>query len=162
MNARAREPRGRLLITLVLALFLSVVPLPANLDAVRPAFLTLTVIYWSLAAPRAGGIAIGWFSGLALDIFQGSLLGEHALALSLVAYIAVREHQKVRAKHVFQQSLMVLGALVIYECVLFAIDGWTGHTLFGPLHWLQIVTGALLWPVAAALLTRSHAPRWES
>jgi rod shape-determining protein MreD len=162
MNARAREPRGRLLLTLALALFLSVVPLPANLDAVRPAFLTLTVIYWSVAAPRAGGIAIGWFSGLALDVFQGSLLGEHALALSLVAYIAVREHQKVRAKHVFQQSLMVLGALVIYECVLFAIDGWTGHTLFGPLHWLQIVTGALLWPVAAALLTRSHAPRWES
>jgi rod shape-determining protein MreD len=143
MNARAREPRGRLLLTLALALFLSVVPLPANLDAVRPAFLTLTVIYWSVAAPRAGGIAIGWFSGLALDVFQGSLLGEHALALSLVAYIAVREHQKVRAKHVFQQSLMVLGALVIYECVLFAIDGWTGHTLFGPLHWLQIVTGAM-------------------
>ncbi|HEY4773027.1 MAG TPA: rod shape-determining protein MreD [Steroidobacteraceae bacterium] len=162
MNARAREPRGRLLFTVVLALFLSVVPLGANLDAVRPAFLVLTVIYWSVAAPRAGGIMLGWLSGLALDVFQGSLLGEHALALSLVTYLAVREHQKVRAKHVFQQSLMVLGALVIYECVLFAIDGWTGHTLFGPLHWVQIVTGTLLWPVAAALLTRSHAPRWES
>jgi rod shape-determining protein MreD len=161
MNARAREPRGRLLFTLVFALFLSVVPLPAYLDAVRPSFLVLAVLYWSIVAPRAGGIAIGWFSGLALDVFQGSLLGEHALALSLVTYIALREHQKIRAKHVFQQSLLVLGALVIYQCVLFAIDGWTGHTLIGPLHWLQIVTGTLLWPLVAPLLGRSHAPRWE-
>jgi rod shape-determining protein MreD len=161
MNARAREPRVRLLLTLTFALFLSVVPLPGYLDAIRPSFLVLTVLYWSIAAPRAGGIAIGWFSGLALDVFQGSLLGEHALALSLVTYIALREHQKIRTKHVFQQSLMVLGALLIYQCVLFAIDGWTGHTLIGPLHWLQLVAGALLWPIAATLLGRSHAPRWE-
>jgi cell shape-determining protein MreD len=52
MNARAREPRGRLLVTLVFALFLSVVPLPAYLDAVRPSFLVLTVLYWSIAARR--------------------------------------------------------------------------------------------------------------
>ena len=52
-----------------------------------------------------------------------------------------------------------LGALFIYEFVVFAIDGWTGHVLFGPLRWLQILTGALLWPLAAALLGRSHAPR---
>ena len=159
MNARMREPRGRLILTILLALFLSVVPLPAWADVVRPAFLVLAVLYWSIAAPRAGGIAVGWISGLALDIFQGSVLGQHALALSLVTYIAVREHQKIRSKPVFQQSLIVMGELFIYEFVVFAIDGWTGHTLYGPLHWLQILTGAVIWPVAAALLGRSHAPR---
>ena len=159
MSARMREPRGRLFLTTLLALFLSVVPLPAGLDAVRPAFLVLTVLYWSIAAPRAGGIALGWIAGLALDIFQGSVLGQHALALSLVTYIAVREHQKIRSKPVFQQSLIVMGLLFIYEFVVFAIDGWTGHVLYGPLRWLQILTGAILWPLAAALLGRSHAPR---
>jgi rod shape-determining protein MreD len=117
------------------------------------------VLYWSIAAPRAGGIALGWIAGLALDIFQGSVLGQHALALSLVTYIAVREHQKIRSKPVFQQSLIVMGELCIYEFVVFAIDGWTGHALYGPLHWVQILTGALVWPIAAALLGRSHAPR---
>ena len=97
-----------------------------------PSFLVLTVLYWSIAAPRAGGIAVGWISGLALDIFQGSVLGQHALALSLVTYIAVREHQKIRSKPVFQQSLIVMGELVIYEFVVFAIDGWTGHALYRP------------------------------
>jgi rod shape-determining protein MreD len=159
MSARMREPRGRLFLTTLLALFLSVVPLPAGLDAVRPAFLVLTVLYWSIAAPRAGGIALGWIAGLALDIFQGSVLGQHALALSLVTYIAVREHQKIRSKPVFQQSLIVMGELSIYEFIVFVINGWTGHALYGPLRWLQILTGALVWPVAAALLGRSHAPR---
>jgi rod shape-determining protein MreD len=159
MNARMREPYGRIFFTVLLALFLSVVPVPSWFDAARPAFLVLTVLYWSIAVPRAGGLTLGWIAGLALDIFQGSVLGQHALALTLVTYIAVREHQKIRSKPVFQQSLIVMGLLFIYEFVVFAIDGWTGHVLFGPLRWLQILTGAILWPLAAALLGRSHAPR---
>jgi rod shape-determining protein MreD len=154
-----REPYGRIFFTVLLALFLSVVPVPAWFDAARPAFLVLTVLYWSIAVPRAGGLTLGWMAGLALDIFQGSLLGQHALALSLVTYLAVREHQKIRSKPVFQQSLIVMGLLFVYEFVVFAIDGWSGHVLFGPVRWLQTLTGAVLWPLAAALLGRSHAPR---
>ena len=45
------------------------------------------------------------------------MLGQHALALSLVTYIAVREHQKIRSKPFFQQSLIVFGALFLYEFV---------------------------------------------
>jgi cell shape-determining protein MreD len=52
-----------------------------------------------------------------------------------------------------------MAELFIYQFIVFAIDGWTGHTLYGPLHWLQILTSALIWPIAAALLGRSHAPR---
>lgn len=159
MNSRMREPYARIVLTVLLALFLSVVPVPGWGDSARPAFLVLTVLYWSIAVPRAGGLALGWIAGLVLDMFQGSVLGQHALALSLVTYIAVREHQKIRSKPVFQQSLIVMGLLFVYEFVVFAIDGWTGHLLYGPLRWLQILTGALLWPLAAGLLGRSHAPR---
>jgi len=154
-----RLSRGRMFFTVLLALFLSVVPLPGWADTFRPAFLVLTVLYWSIASPRTGGIALGWIAGLALDIFQGSILGQHALALALVTYIAVREHQKIRSKPVFQQSLIVMATLFIYEFIVFAINGWTGHALYGPLRWVQILTGAVVWPVAAALLGRSHAPR---
>src|ERR1700729_2957574 len=153
MNARMREPRGRLILTILLALFLSVVPLPAWADVVRPAFLVLAVLYWSIAAPRAGGIAVGWISGLALDIFQGSVLGQHALALSLITYIAVREHQKIRSKPAFQQALIVLAALAIYEFIVFAIDGWSGHPITSPTRWIHTLTGAAIWPFAAAFLT---------
>ena len=155
----AAQPRGRIMFTVVLALALTALPLPQWLDIVRPAFLTLTVLYWSIARPRAGGVGLGWFSGLLLDVFQGPVLGQHALALSLVSYIAVREHQRIRSKPAFQQSLIVFGALAIYEFVVFAIDGWSGHPITSPLRWIHTVTGALVWPAAAAILSQTAGRR---
>ena len=147
------DSRGRLLLSSLVALILTVLPLPPWLDVVRPAFLVLTVIYWSVNAPRAGGLAIGFFAGLLLDLFQGPVLGEHALALSLITYIAVREHQRIRSKPAIQQALIVFAALILYEVVLFMIDGWTGNPVTSPLRWVHTVTGALLWPPVAAILS---------
>jgi rod shape-determining protein MreD len=146
------DSRGRMLLAALVALILTVLPLPPWADIVRPAFLVLMVLYWSVNAPRTGGIALGFFAGLMLDVFQGPVLGEHALALTLVSYIAVREHQRIRSKPAFQQALIVFAALIIYEFVVFAIDGWTGHPVTSPLRWIHAVSGALVWPPAAAIL----------
>jgi rod shape-determining protein MreD len=140
------------MLSALVALILTVLPLPPWADVVRPAFLVLTVIHWSVNAPRAGGLAIGFFAGLLLDVFQGPVLGQHALALSLITYIAVREHQRIRSKPAIQQALIVFAALILYEVVLFMIDGWTGNPVTSPLRWVHTVTGALIWPPAAALL----------
>lgn len=148
-----RDSRTRLLLSALVALILTVLPLPWWLDVARPAFLVLMVIYWSVNAPRAGGLAIGFFAGLMLDVFQGPVLGEHALALSLITYIAVREYQRIRYKPGIQQALIVLAALVMYEVVLFMIDGWTGHPVTSPLRWVHALSGALIWPAAAAILS---------
>jgi len=154
------DSRGRLLLTVLVALVLTVLPLPPSLDVLRPAFLVLTVLYWSVNAPRTGGLALGFFAGLMLDVFQGPILGQHALALTIISYIAVREHQRIRTKPVFQQALIVFPALIVYEFVVFAIDGWTGHPVTSPLRWIHTVTGALVWPPTAAVLaygTGRHA-----
>ena len=146
------DSRVRLLLAALVALILTVLPLPPWLDVVRPAFLVLTVLYWSVNSPRTGGIAFGFFAGLMLDVFQGPVLGEHALALSIVSYIAVREHQRIRSKPAIQQAMIVFVALMFYEVVLFMIDGWTGHPVTSPLRWVHTITGALIWPPAAAIL----------
>jgi rod shape-determining protein MreD len=146
------DSRARMLLSALVALILTALPLPAWGDVVRPQFLVLMVLFWSVNAPRTGGIALGFFAGLMLDVFQGPVLGEHALALALVTYIAVREHQRIRSKPAFQQALIVLAALIMYEAVLFAIDGWTGHPVTSALRWVHTVTGAVLWPFAATIL----------
>jgi rod shape-determining protein MreD len=64
----------------------------------------------------------------------------------------VREHQRIRSKPAFQQALIVFAALAVYEFVLFATDGWSGHAVASPLRWVHTVTGALLWPPVAAIL----------
>ncbi|HVW70078.1 MAG TPA: rod shape-determining protein MreD [Steroidobacteraceae bacterium] len=148
--------RGRMLLSTLVALVLTVLPLPPYGDLLRPSFLVMTVLYWSIATPRAGGVGLGWFSGLLLDVFQGPILGQHALALSVVSYITAREHQKIRSKPLFQQSLIVFAALAFYEGVVFAIDGWTGHPVTSPLRWIHCVTGALIWAPAATLLAQGR------
>ena len=156
MNA---EPRGAMLLTALIALILTVLPLPTYLALVRPMFLVLTVLYWSIASPRAGGIALGFFSGLLLDVFQSPVLGEHALALTCITYVAVREHQKIRSKPAFQQSLIVFAVLVAYETLLFFIDGWTHHSITNPLRWVHTLSGAILWAPVAAVLNATNDRR---
>ena len=150
---------GAIFKTALIAFILTLLPLPAWLAILRPEFLVLTVLYWSIQAPFAGGIGLGWFSGLLLDAFQGPVLGEHALAVALVAYLGVHEHQRIRTKPLLQQSLIVFAVLVLYEFVLFAVDGWSGHPLTTPLRWVPTATGALAWPAVATLLSRSYRPR---
>ncbi len=156
MNA---QPRAQMILSALVGLILTVLPLPSLLSLVRPELLVLTVLYWSIAAPRCGGIALGFFSGIMLDVFQGPVLGEHALALCTITYVVVREHQKIRSKPAFQQSLIVFAALLAYETLLFLIDGWTQHPITGPLRWIHTISGAIFWAPVAAVLSTTHDRR---
>jgi rod shape-determining protein MreD len=66
------EPRGRMFLSSLVALILSALPLAPGIDAIRPPFLVLVVLYWSIATPRAGGITLGFAAGLALDTFPST------------------------------------------------------------------------------------------
>ena len=159
MSAREQQPRWAAVLTTLLAFALQVIPVPEWLGIVRPAFAVLAVIYWSVAAPHAGGIALGFITGLALDIFKGAVLGQYAFGLSLVAYLASRDHQVLRNKPVFEQSLLVAAALAIYEVVAWSIDGWSGHPMSSATRWVHILTGAAIWPLIAGLFGRYATTR---
>lgn len=145
--------------TVFIALLLMLVPLPRFLSVLRPSLVALVILYWSTLSPRSGGILVGFLAGLMLDLLQGSLLGQHALAMSLLAYLAVRLHLMTRAKPLFEQSLLALIGLLLHELLIWAIDGWSGHPLNSWLRWVPCFTGAALWPVVVGVLGRLHAPR---
>jgi rod shape-determining protein MreD len=157
--AAPRESTLLVYVTALGALLLSMLPLPQLVSVFWPQFLVLTVLYWSTMTPRAGGILVAFLGGLVLDVLQGTQLGQHSLALSLVAYLAIRFHLLTRAKPLFEQSLFVFGALIIYEGTLWAIDGWSGRDASSWGRWLHIPVGAILWPLIAGLLGRLHTPR---
>lgn len=157
--AAPRESTLLVYVTALGGLLLSMLPLPQLVSVFWPQFLVLTVLYWSTMTPRAGGILVAFLGGLVLDVLQGTQLGQHSLALSLVAYLAIRFHLLTRAKPLFEQSLFVFGALIIYEGTLWAIDGWSGRDASSWGRWLHIPVGAILWPLIAGLLGRLHTPR---
>jgi rod shape-determining protein MreD len=152
-----RYPRLTVLATTLAGLILTALPLPTWGAIVRPAFVVLVVLYWSMMTPRSGGLALGFCSGIALDVFQGSPLGEHALALVFVTYLATRFNLLVRAKPLFEQALFVFAALMVYEFLLWVIDGWGGHPLSLAVRWVHPATGALVWPLIVGVLGRFHS-----
>ncbi len=159
MLGHSGEGRWLVYFTTVIALMLNIVPLPAWLATFWPQFLVLVVVYWSMMLPQAGGILMAFLAGICLDVMNGTQLGQHALALSFVAYLAIRTHLITRAKPLFEQALLVLAALLIYETVLWAIDGWSGRGARDWTRWVHAIPGALLWPLVVGILGRLHSPR---
>lgn len=157
MSMHSREPRWAVFFTVLLALIVQVLPLPDWLSAVRPSFVALVVVYWGIYAPHAGGIFAPWLAGLALDVFKGAVLGQNALAIALVAYIAMSLHQRLRNQPLFQQSLFVFAVLTLNEFVLLAIEGWSGNAITTPWRWIQPMVGAMLWPFVVLLVGRTHS-----
>ena len=154
-----RNSRLTILTTSVIALVLTVAPLPTYAAVARPAFLVLVVLYWSIMVPRAGGLMLAFIGGITIDVFQGSLLGEHALALAFVSYLGIRFNLLVRAKPLFEQSLFVFAALMVYEFLLWVVDGWSGHPLTSSARWVHTVTGGLIWPLVVGILGRFKPSR---
>jgi len=124
---------------------------------VRPSFIGLVVIYWSIFAPHAGGIFAPWLAGLALDVFKGDVLGQNALAMALIAYITMSLHQRLRNQTMVQQSLFVFAMLTVAEVVVWGIQGWTEQSVSSSWRWIQPMVGAMVWPFLSLLLSRSHA-----
>ncbi len=154
-----RENRIRRLpmaLSTLVALALAVLPLPSALDVLRQDFLVLVVFYWSIESPRAGGLALAFIAGLALDVIKGVVLGQHALALTLMAAWAMHLRLRLRVFSVLSQSLTIFALLTGYQFVLFWVDGATGNpvTSFG--RWLAPVIGAAIWPVLTNTLSRLH------
>jgi rod shape-determining protein MreD len=148
--------RVPMLLSVLAGLMLSVLPLPHWLNIARPDFLVIVVLYWSIMVPRAGGLTLAFLAGLLLDAFKGVVLGQHALALCLASYIAIKLHLRVRIFPVWHQALTVFWLLAVYQFMLFWIDGMTGHPITNYARWIPAFTGAVLWPLFAGLLGNAY------
>jgi rod shape-determining protein MreD len=92
-------------------------------------------------------------AGLLLDSLSGTLLGEHALALSLIAYLCVRLHQRIRVYPIWQQALTVMTFLLLHQLLTLWIDSIIGRPMPPLEYWLPSLIGAVLWPFIFHLLT---------
>lgn len=129
-----------------LALVLSAVPLPEWANAWRPAWVPMVLIYWCLALPERVGVGVGWVVGLVLDVLRGTLLGQHALGLAILAYVSVKLHQRVRMFPLWQQAVLVGVMLVGYVTLTTWVRVLAGLDPQRGVHWHSALSSALLWP----------------
>tara|TARA_B100000767_G_scaffold155812_1_gene146514 strand:+ start:1028 stop:1513 length:486 start_codon:yes stop_codon:yes gene_type:complete len=142
-------PRSKLTLSLaiVIILLLSIYPLPLWGQWLRPEFAVLAVIYWIMLAPFQLGMTLAWFIGLALDILEGGVLGQNALALTIIAYICALSHQQLKMFSLGAQSLAVLVLVLIYQLTAYWVNSLTGGSFESMMFLLPAVISALLWPL---------------
>lgn len=87
-----------------------------------------------------------------LDVLNGTLLGEHALALTVVIYIVSRMHTRLRMFPLIQQGLSVFLLVLVYLFILFCIQGFIGELPRDWLYWTSSITSMLLWPWVSSIL----------
>jgi len=148
-------PRGWtwvIVVTLLFATVLEVMPLPEWARLYRPPWVTLALIYWTLALPHRVGVTVGFVLGILLDALTGTLIGQHALSLSLIAYITLKTHQRVRLFPLWQQAVFVLSLLLLERLLAAMAMGAAGRGAPGREFWVAALVGAVLWPWAYFIL----------
>ena len=136
----------------MIASSLLVIPLPDNLAFFRIPWLPLSVIFFSIMTPSFFGILSAWLIGFIADLLQCDMLGQNAVALSVIAYLSYRFHLQIRVFPIWQMMIAVLLLLSLNELILLWVKGISGQIFFNYTHWIAIIIGALIRPIFMTLL----------
>ena len=112
---------------LAAALLLSVLPLPQALGLWQPPWLAVALIWLVLAGPDKRGLLIAAAAGLVQDLLSGAPLGVHAMAATILTFMAGNLRHWMLSAPPWQRFLLALGALAVYLCTVALIGGWFGQ-----------------------------------
>lgn len=144
--------------TLLAALGLNLVPLSGAALALRPDFLALTILYWCIQSPRHAGVGVAWLMGLAMDVGDGTLFGQHALAYAVLAYAAEYFRRRVLRFPLWQQAAQVAVLLALCATLVLLVRVVGGAPLPRWTYFVHTLAGALLWPLLSVLLQLPQRP----
>jgi rod shape-determining protein MreD len=132
-------------LTLLLGLMCYLLPWAGFGLIVRPDFVLLVLLYWLIRAPHLCNIGLAWFMGMLVDLADGSLFGQHALAFTVAAFLALLYQRRVTLFDRLQQAGYVFALLLISQIVLLLLKLFAGADLPGWTYFLPSISGILLW-----------------
>ena len=150
---------GRIILTIVMAMCLRITPWPGFLAGMNPDWVLLVLIYWAIVVPERVGIFHAWTVGLLVDVLTGRVFGQYALAYSLIIYVCLILHKRLRQFPLPQQGLFIFFCLLFSQILLFWLKNIQHPAQLHSSFWLPIVTGTLFWPVIYTTLRRVRLSR---
>lgn len=147
MNLTEQQGGWVIILSFVVALVLTAIPLPEIFAIARPEWVMLVVIFWSIAVPNRFGLISAWLAGLAQDLLMGNLMGLHALTFALISYITLRLYQRLRISTISRQCFTVFLLSLLNQFILLWIYRATGSSVGGLLFWLPSLTSVIFWPI---------------
>ncbi len=140
-------------VSIVVALMLTMLPLPGSAATFRPDWIALILIFWAISVPASYGVGVAWVVGIVLDVTQGTLLGQHALALVAIVFVTAKFHLLMRVFPLLQLTATVFALLSLYQFLLFWVNGVAGVTAPASAYWGPVISGTVLWPLLHTFLS---------
>ena len=144
--------------TFIAALLVNLLPWSGWWLAFKPDFVALVVLYWCILQPRKVGFTSAWVLGLIMDVAEGSLFGQHALAYSVLAFGGIVLHRRVLMFSIRDQVLHVLVLLLLNDLLVLVIRMLAGAGFPGFEYFLGSLTAAALWPALSFLFKLPQRP----
>ncbi len=153
---KAANRRRMVLLTLVLSIIFSIMPLPDVLNTWRPEWVAVVLIYWVMHLPHRFGVGSAWLIGLLTDATTGALLGQHAFGYALIAFFVLMFYRRIRVFPLIQQALIVGFMTVLPLSISLWVMGITGINTGGVSYWAPVLSSSLLWLILSPLLVALH------
>jgi len=156
MSNYHRAPWIRLFLSILVALFLTTLPIDKEWQWIQPQWLLLIVIYWGFALPDKFGILTAWVVGLLLDCVSSGLIGLHALGMAIIAQLVYLLHVRIRSFPAWQKAAVVFIFVGLYQTLFRLILAALGYPTPGGLeYYLSSVTSLVAWPIIVWTLAPS-------
>ena len=136
--------------SLVCAFMLNLLPWGRWVGA--PDFVALVLVFWGIHQPRKVGIGIAFCMGLLMDVHDATLLGENALAYTLLSYLAIMIHRRVLWFPLVTQAMHVFPLLLLTQAIQVMVRFFVTGRFPGALVFIESVVAVALWPVITWLL----------
>ena len=136
--------------TLLIALAINLIPLGRT--PLMPDFVALVLVFWNVHQSRRVGVGLAFFFGLVMDVHDGAVLGQHALAYTLLSFFAITIHRRLLLFTVPSQAVQILPLFLAAHAVSLVVRMIAGGMFPGWQVLLAPVFEALLWPIATWLL----------
>ena len=147
MNLSEQQGGWVIFLSIIIALILTIIPLPTSFAMAKPEWVVLVIIFWSIAVPNRFGLISAWLAGLAQDLLMGNLMGLHALTFTLLGYLALRLYQRIRISTIPRQCITIFMLMILHQFILMWIYRATGSSVGGFLFWLPTITSIIVWPL---------------
>jgi rod shape-determining protein MreD len=144
--------------SLLVALAFNLLPWSVNWLWLRPDFLLLVTLYWVIYQPSRIGMGAAWWLGLLVDLTDGSILGQHALAYAMSVFVLLLLQRRMFNFPPWQQASHIVGLLLIEQSVCVLIATFVGDAFHTLQYFAAIVTGAICWVPLWSILHRLRTP----
>jgi rod shape-determining protein MreD len=146
----------RILGTLVVAVLLEQLPWAGWALAVRPDFVLVGVLFWTLHRPARIGFGVAFFLGLLADFQDGAVFGQHAIAYVIGVYLVLFLRLRLLQFDPLRQAAQLFPILLAVQLTVLLVGWLAVNPPAGLLMLLPVLSSSVLWYLIALLVRLLH------